>query len=91
MITLFIPSLLYSRLKQLLECAEDMEIDIPHVWKYFGELIGPLILDNVLSLQLLSDCIVSLILNKTKQAKLIAEILLNASKESVSIACLLRY
>ncbi|XP_020914522.1 eukaryotic translation initiation factor 4 gamma 1 [Exaiptasia diaphana] len=69
-------------LKQLLEFAEDMEIDIPHVWKYFGELIGPLILDNVLSLHLLSDCIVSLIQDKTKQAKLLAEILLNASKES---------
>ena len=66
-----------------MEIAEDMEIDIPHVWKFFGELIGPLILDHVLPLPLINECIVELISSKSKQAKLMAEILITAVKESV--------
>jgi len=30
-------------LRSLLELADDMEVDIPHVWQYFGDMIGPMV------------------------------------------------
>jgi translation initiation factor 4G len=30
-------------LHSVLEMAEDMVVDIPHVWQYFGEMIGPMV------------------------------------------------
>lgn len=31
------------RLYEILELAEDMEIDIPHVWLYLAELVTPML------------------------------------------------
>lgn len=31
------------RLYEILELAEDMEIDIPHVWLYLAELVTPIL------------------------------------------------
>lgn len=31
------------RLREILEVAEDMEIDIPHIWLYLAELITPIL------------------------------------------------
>lgn len=31
------------RLREILEIAEDMEIDIPHIWLYLAELITPIL------------------------------------------------
>ena len=38
--------MLFFRLKDVLEFAEDMEIDIPKVWQYLGELISPMVQDG---------------------------------------------
>lgn len=37
------PLSLPSRLREILEIAEDMEIDIPHIWLYLAELITPIL------------------------------------------------
>lgn len=34
---------LLFRLREILEIAEDMEIDIPHIWLYLAELITPIL------------------------------------------------
>lgn len=33
----------FLRLQEILEVAEDMAIDIPHIWLYLAELITPLL------------------------------------------------
>ena len=35
-----------QRLQEILEVAEDMAIDIPHIWLYLGELITPMLLEG---------------------------------------------
>jgi translation initiation factor 4G len=37
-------------LQETLEFAEDMQIDIPMIWQYLGELIGPMVQDGCLPL-----------------------------------------
>lgn len=34
------------RLQEILEVAEDMAIDIPHIWLYLAELITPMLLEG---------------------------------------------
>lgn len=36
----------YHRLSDILEIAEDMEIDIPHIWQYLAELIVHMLHDG---------------------------------------------
>lgn len=36
-------SLFSCRLQEILEVAEDMAIDIPHIWLYLAELITPML------------------------------------------------
>ncbi|KAL0965959.1 hypothetical protein UPYG_G00288670 [Umbra pygmaea] len=36
----------FKGLQEILEMAEDMAIDIPHIWQYLGELITPMLLDG---------------------------------------------
>lgn len=33
----------FLRLQEILEVAEDMAIDIPHIWLYLAELITPIL------------------------------------------------
>ncbi|KAK6174828.1 hypothetical protein SNE40_013400 [Patella caerulea] len=42
-------------LNQTLQIAEDMEIDIPKIWQYLGELIGPMIQDGSVPLNFLKQ------------------------------------
>lgn len=69
-----------------MECAEDYEIDVPKIWDYLGELIGPLVLDNsVLSLTFLSTSLQPLIdSGNGKAALLIAHTLKVACQHKVS-------
>jgi translation initiation factor 4G len=32
-----------NRLQEILEVAEDMAIDVPHIWLYLAELINPML------------------------------------------------
>ena len=38
----------FGRLQETLQFAEDMQIDIPNIWQYLGELIGPMVQDGCL-------------------------------------------
>ncbi|XP_041377951.1 eukaryotic translation initiation factor 4 gamma 3-like isoform X2 [Gigantopelta aegis] len=67
-------------LTELLQFAEDMEIDIPKIWKYLGELIGPMVQDGSVPLSFLQQACKPLIENN-KAGILIAEILHDASQE----------
>ena len=72
------------RLKELLEFADDMAIDIPQIWKYLGELIGPMIEDGLWPLPNLQTCCRPLLPIK-KSGVLVAHALQDASKRLVSI------
>ena len=39
----------------MLEFAEDMEVDIPRIWSYLGELIGPMVQDGSVPLSFLKQ------------------------------------
>jgi translation initiation factor 4G len=76
---------LFYRLEEILEFAEDMEIDIPHIWKYLGELIGITITKHGLSLNSLNKSVEKLVRDKSKAAKLTAEVLISARSGSVRV------
>ncbi|XP_053379539.1 eukaryotic translation initiation factor 4 gamma 1-like [Mercenaria mercenaria] len=65
-------------LVEVLEFAEDLEIDIPKIWQYYGELISPMIQDNSVPLSFLKQAAAPLIANN-KAGVLLAEILHDAS------------
>lgn len=45
-----LPQQYYKGLLEILEVAEDMEIDIPHIWRYLAELITPMLHENGLAM-----------------------------------------
>ena len=59
-----------------------MEIDIPHIWKYFGELVGSPVAAKYLPLKTLGDSASRL--QKRSAYKMLAEVLLTAVSHSVS-------
>ena len=75
--------LLSFRLEQFLEYAEDIEIDIPQLWKYLGELLGPTAFDGNIDLNELFKCILKYV-SKHKATKLFAYMLQTATIDTVS-------
>lgn len=75
-------NLLFCRLTEILQFAEDMEIDIPKIWQYFGELIGPMVQDGSVPLNFLRKAAEPLKANN-KAGLLVAEILHAASHREV--------
>lgn len=67
----------------MLEFAEDMEIDIPKIWKYLGELIGPMVKDGSVPLSFLKSACEPLVQCR-KAGVLVAEVLHDASHRLVS-------
>lgn len=65
-------------LDEILQFAEDMEIDIPKIWQYFGELIGPMIQDGSVPLSFLKKACEPLKAGN-KAGKLVSEVLHDAS------------
>ncbi|CAH1774611.1 unnamed protein product [Owenia fusiformis] len=65
-------------LQEILEFADDMEIDIPKIWNYLAELIGPMIQDSSVPLLFLKDAFQPL-LRCNKAGKLAAAVLHDAS------------
>ncbi|XP_062567019.1 eukaryotic translation initiation factor 4 gamma 1-like isoform X2 [Saccostrea cucullata] len=65
-------------LTEILQFAEDMEIDIPKIWQYFGELIGPMVQDGSVPLNFLRKAAEPLKENN-KAGLLVAEVLHAAS------------
>ena len=71
------------RLEQVLEYAEDIEIDIPQLWNYLGELLGPTAFDGNIDLKEFFKCILKYV-SKLKAAKLFAYMLQTATNDTVS-------
>ena len=71
------------RLEQILEDAEDIEIDIPLLWNYLGEFLGPTVFDGNIDLNELFKCILKYV-TKHKAAKLFAYMLQTATNDTVS-------
>ncbi|XP_076087139.1 eukaryotic translation initiation factor 4 gamma 3-like isoform X1 [Mytilus galloprovincialis] len=65
-------------LNSVLAYAEDMEIDIPKIYQYFGELIGPMVQDGSVPLSFLKEACQPL-KESGKAGILVAEILHDAS------------
>ncbi|XP_078696975.1 eukaryotic translation initiation factor 4 gamma 1-like isoform X4 [Branchiostoma floridae x Branchiostoma belcheri] len=63
----------------ILEFADDMAIDIPHIWSYLGELIGPMVQDGSVPLTFLKEAC-SPLLACDKAGLLVSEILHQAAK-----------
>lgn len=61
-------------LLEVLEYAEDMEVDIPMIWKYMGELIGPMVQDGSVPLSFLKE-VAEPIKQCNKAGMLVAEVL----------------
>lgn len=70
--------------EQIFRFAEDLEIDIPQLWKYIAELMGPTAFDGNLDLDELFFKRVLNHVSKNKAAKLFAHLLQTATNESVS-------
>ena len=75
--------LLSFRLEQFLEHAEDIEIVIPQLWNYLGELLGPTAFDGNIDLNELFKCILKYV-SKHKAAELFAYMLQTATIDTVS-------
>lgn len=73
-----------SRLDRIFETAEDREIDVPHLWKYLGELMGPTAFEGNLNPDELFKSM-SKYVPKHKAAKLFAHMLLTATN------CMVRF
>ena len=75
--------LLLYRLLEVLEFAEDMEIDIPKIWSYLGELVGQMIQDGSVPLSFLKQAAEPLV-PSNKAGIFVAEVLHDASHREVS-------
>ena len=71
------------RLLDVLEFAEGMEIEIPNIWSYFGELVGQMIQDGSVPLSFLKQAAEPLI-DSNKAGIFVAEVLHDASHREVS-------
>ena len=60
-----------------------MEIDLPQLWKYLGQLMGPTAFDGNLNLDELFKCVLKYV-SKPKAAKLFAYMLQAATSDTVS-------
>jgi translation initiation factor 4G len=65
-------------LLEVLEFAEDMEVDIPKIWSYLGELIGPMVQDGCVPLSILIE-VAQPLKACNKAGKLVAEVLHSAA------------
>jgi translation initiation factor 4G len=71
-------------LKQVLEFADDMSIDIPKIWTYLAEIISPILADRATDLSILKDLCTPL--PEGKGPELVAETLNDATHRLGHIA-----
>uniref|UniRef100_A0A8C0HPJ4 Eukaryotic translation initiation factor 4 gamma 1 n=1 Tax=Buteo japonicus TaxID=224669 RepID=A0A8C0HPJ4_9AVES len=65
----------YKGLREILEIAEDMEIDIPHIWLYLAELITPILQEEGIPMEELFREITKPLLPIGKATTLLVEVL----------------
>lgn len=81
-----IKKIYFFRLIEFLECAADLEIDVPRVWEYIAEQMCPVLMAEGTELGL--SCLQPLaapLLELEKSGKFVAEILKMLLKHVVSI------
>ena len=71
------------RFREVLEFAEDIEIDVPNIWQYLGEIVVPVIEDGTISLEILTKA-PSSVIESGKAALLLVEVLKLSEKTMVS-------
>ncbi|XP_044171026.1 eukaryotic translation initiation factor 4 gamma 3-like isoform X2 [Acropora millepora] len=76
-------------LNSVFEVAEDTEIDIPQLWKYLGELMGPSAFDGNLGLDVVFKCVFQHV-QKHKAARLFACMLQSCEKSPEDVRAFLR-
>ena len=72
-----------NRFTEVLEIAEDIEIDVPNIWQYLAEIVVPVIKDGTISLDILTKA-PSSVIESGKAALLLAEVLKLSEKIMVS-------
>ena len=72
-----------NRFTEVLEVAEDIEIDVPKIWLYLAEIVVPVIEDGTISLDILTKAPTTL-MESGKGAQLLAEVLKLSEKIMVS-------
>ncbi|NXV73408.1 IF4G1 factor, partial [Atlantisia rogersi] len=65
----------YKGLREILEAAEDMEIDIPHIWLYLAELITPILQEEGIPMEELFREITKPLVPIGKATTLLVEVL----------------
>ncbi|XP_043926739.1 eukaryotic translation initiation factor 4 gamma 1-like [Protopterus annectens] len=65
----------YKGIREILEVAEDMEIDIPHIWQYLAELITPLLHEGGIPMGELFREVAKPLVSIGKAAVLLVEVL----------------
>ena len=65
----------------MLEFAEDIEIDVPKIWQYLGEIVISVIEDGTISLDILTKA-PSSVIESGKVALLLAEVLKLSEKDN---------
>ncbi|NWW99734.1 IF4G1 factor, partial [Caloenas nicobarica] len=65
----------YKGLREILEMAEDMEIDIPHIWLYLAELITPILQEDGIPMEELFREITKPLVPIGKATTLLVEVL----------------
>ncbi|XP_071423136.1 eukaryotic translation initiation factor 4 gamma 1 isoform X2 [Pithys albifrons albifrons] len=65
----------YKGLREILEAAEDMEIDIPHIWLYLAELITPILQEEGIPMEELFREITKPLVSIGKATTLLVEVL----------------
>ena len=71
------------RLDQIFKFAEDIEIDVPRLWKFLGELMGPTAFDGSINLDDFFKCALKYV-SRDKAAKLFAHMQQAAINDTVS-------
>lgn len=79
----FVLRLLFSRLNEILQSADDLLVDIPRFWFYMGEIIAPMIHNDKSSLLFLVDIARSLV-DRDLAGELLAKVLHASSVTLVS-------
>ena len=72
----------FCRITEVIQYAEDMEIDIPKIWQYFGELIGPMVQDGSVPINFLRK-VAEPLKENNKAGLLVAEVLHAACNREV--------
>uniref|UniRef100_A0A8U8AJV4 Uncharacterized protein n=1 Tax=Geospiza parvula TaxID=87175 RepID=A0A8U8AJV4_GEOPR len=77
----------YKGLRKILEIAEDMEIDIPHIWLYLAELITPILQEEGIPMEELFREITKPLVPIGKATTLLVEVLGLLCKGMVKVGC----